>query len=465
MNRNRIVLTLIIASVLVMALGIQSAICQVPGSNPGNVPLTKVTLGSIVPQDTETGKVSLSTDGLGVYPGTSGTIQVQKPSASATVRKAFMVAATTGFTGYKLAAGDIKIDGSNFVWSIETSSSIGSWNYWGEVTNIVKSKIDAAPVGRVDFTITESNTGPIDGELLAVIFDDPSQATDNTVVLLFGAQDIAGDTFHIGLASPLTADNLAHPLDMSLGISYSYQIGSQQYSIVNVNGQRMTTSSGGEDDGDHTNGALFTVGGLDDSDANPANPLALPNGNWRYDDELYNLNPFVNVGDTTINVFTQNPSTDDNIFFAALNLQATTAVVGEGVVLAPATATNIVGTSHTVTATLQDTNGNPIVGRTVTFTVTSGPNTGTTGTATTDANGHASFTYTGLIPGDDTIMASFVNNVGQTVNSNVVTKKWEGISNQIPEVPLGTIVGFAVMALAAPAYFGVSKARSRRIKL
>jgi len=377
-----------------------------------------------------------------------------------------MAAATTGFTGYKLAAGDIKIGGSDFVWSIETSSSIGSWNYWGEVTSIVKSKIDAAPVGRVDFTITESsNTYYIDGELLAVIFDDPTLPTDNTVVLLFGAQDIAGDTFHIGLAAPLSTANLMQPLDMSLGISYSYQIGSQQYSQVNVNGQRMTTSAGGEDDGDHTNGALFTVGGLDDSDANPADPNALPNGNWRYDDELYNLNPFVNVGDTTIDVYTKNPSNDDNIFFAALNLQATTAVVGEGVVLSPATATNVVGTSHTVTATLQDSLGSPIIGRSVTFTITSGPNAGTTGTAITDAAGKATFTYTGLVPGDDTIMASFLNNLGQTVNSNVVTKTWEGIVNQIPEVPLGTIVGFAVMALAAPAYFGVSKARSRRIKL
>jgi hypothetical protein len=49
------------------------------------------------------------------------------------------------------------------------------------------SRFDAAPAGRVDFTITEANTAKIDGELLAGIFDDPSQTTDNTIVLLFGA--------------------------------------------------------------------------------------------------------------------------------------------------------------------------------------------------------------------------------------------------------------------------------------
>ena len=424
MNYKQLVVALAIAGLLMMAFGFQFAKGEpTPGANPSNVPLTTPTMGSIVPQVTETGKIALSLDGLGVYPGTTGVIQVQKPSASATVRSAFMAAATTGFTGYRLSAGDIKIDGNNFVWSIETVSGISSWNYWGDVTNLVKAKIDAAPAGRVDFTVTETNTYSIDGELLAVIFDDPTLTTDNTIVLLFGAQAVGGDTFHIGLGSPLTADSLTHPLDLSLGISYGYQP-SGQYSIVNVNGQRMTTSAGGQDDGAGANGALLTVGGLDDSDANPSNPLATDSGGPLYDDELYNLNPFVNVGDTTINVFTQNPSTDDNIFFAALNLQAQVAVVGEGIVLSPPSAGNTVGQYHTVTATLQDTNGHSIVGRPVTFTIISGPNAGQTTTADSDGNGQTTFTYTSTAEGTDTIKASFVNNLGQTINSNSVTKTW-----------------------------------------
>jgi hypothetical protein len=193
---------LCVSLIFIAALGVVSA--DDIGADTKNIGPSDVTIGSIVPQVTETGKVSLSVDGLGVYPGYTGTIQVEKP-AGATVRKAYMAAATTGFRNYKLAAGDIKIDGTNVVWAIQTPSSISSWNYWADVTSIVKSKIDAALAGRVNFAITEKSTvtSNIDGELLAVIFDDPNQATDNTIVLLFGAQDIAGDTFAIGLAEPI----------------------------------------------------------------------------------------------------------------------------------------------------------------------------------------------------------------------------------------------------------------------
>src|SRR4029077_12273755 len=145
---------------------------------------------------------------------------------------------------------------------------------------------------------------------------------------------------------------------------------------VEVNGTRVSTSAGGQDDGESANGALLTVGGIDDSNANPTDPQSGPNGDFRQDDELYDLRPFVTVGTSTISVFTRNPSNDDNIFFAAFALKGATAIVGEGVVLTPPTAIHTVNASHSVTARLQDTNGNPIQGRSVTFTVTAGPNGG-----------------------------------------------------------------------------------------
>jgi hypothetical protein len=62
----------------------------------------------------------------------------------------------------------------------------------------------------------------------------------------------------------------------------------------------------------------------------------------------------------------------------------------------PNSATNIVNSDHTVTATATDSiSGNPLPGYEVTFDVTSGPNTGVGGQVTTDANGQATFTYTG----------------------------------------------------------------------
>ncbi len=380
---------------------------------------------AISPVVTEIGKITWSIDGLGVYPGTTGTIQVEKP-AGATVKSAYMAAATTGFSGYKLLPGNIKIDDADVAWTYEIENSIGSYNYWADVTSLVKAKIDAAPAGKIDFIITETPEYETDGEMLVVIFDDPAQTTDNTIILMFGAQQTTGDNFNILLAEPIdTADpNLA--LDFSLASSYSYQEGfTGQYSIVDVNGIRMTSSAGGDDDGtgERSNGELFTVGGLDDLTDNPADPNALPD-NRRYDDELYTLLPFVSNGDASILVHTLNPSNDDNLLFAGLFLRSVTASVGQ-ILLAPASATNIIGAMHTVTATVQDGDGNLVAGEEVTFTVTSGPNAGTTGVGTTDANGQAQYSYTGNLAGVDTITASFVDDSGTTITSNEVTKTWE----------------------------------------
>jgi hypothetical protein len=81
-------------------------------------------------------------------------------------------------------------------------------------------------------------------------------------------------------------------------------------------------------------------------------------------------------------------------------------IAGSGIVveapnidLTPTTATNPVGTSHTVTATVTNTDGTPRSGQHVDFVVT-GANAGATGTCApaacdTDANGQVTFTYTG----------------------------------------------------------------------
>lgn len=81
--------------------------------------------------------------------------------------------------------------------------------------------------------------------------------------------------------------------------------------------------------------------------------------------------------------------------------------------LAPATATNETGTSHTVTATLKDLNASPqeLSGGTVLFS-TSGAHT-VTGSDVTDGSGQATFTYTGTNVGTDTISACYdANNNG-----------------------------------------------------
>ena len=72
------------------------------------------------------------------------------------------------------------------------------------------------------------------------------------------------------------------------------------------------------------------------------------------------------------------------------------------VVLAPPTAINTVGTSHTVTATVTNTGGSPSQGYPVLFTVLGSVNT--TGSCTTNSLGTCTFTYAGpSLPGADLI--------------------------------------------------------------
>ena len=305
---------------------------------------------SITPFATETGKVSMSLDAFGtnqnfssIVPAAAlpnevapGNIRVQKP-VGATVRKAYLLAATVpSFSGdVIIAPGDITLDGNPISFSTEVDNpSLPNWhNYLTEVTSIVKPKVDAAAPGIVYFDVEESSakTLSIDGTILAVILNDPNQVADNTVIFLFGAQNPSGDTFNINLTNPINKSAAGFALDFSLGISFSDQDNGpsypQQYSIVDVNGQRLTSAAGGSDDGFPANGNLITVGGIGDSNANPPDPNATPT-TARSDDELYSLIPFVNNGDHLIQVNTSNPSNDDNIFFAAFFVGANNAVIG-----------------------------------------------------------------------------------------------------------------------------------------
>lgn len=108
------------------------------------------------------------------------------------------------------------------------------------------------------------------------------------------------------------------------------------------------------------------------------------------------------------------------------------------ITLTPTTDTNVIGesNSHTVTALVKNALNAPIPNVVVTFTVASGPNSGVTGTATTNISGNAAFTYsTNGTAGTDQIQASFVDPVtGQTKTSPAVVKIWEPPANTAPTV-------------------------------
>jgi hypothetical protein len=370
-------------------------------------------------------------------------VEVDKP-AGATVRSAFLSCAAAAFNS-ALTDSSVTLAGVPIAWDQNISNGIFPSNTFADVTSTVKPTVDAAAAGRVPFTIIEVSPFAVDGCVLGVVLDNPTETKDSTVVVSFGGQATTGDTFAITLSEPLDLSDPESGATMGLGISFSAQdqfgVGGShlcgtdtgQDSQIDVNGERLTSCAGNEDDGvgPISNGMLFTIGGLDDAADNPTDPLQrsadgqLPRVT---DDELYDLRPFVAEGDTLITVDTLNPSNDDNIFLAYF-VTSVPAIVGEGIVLAPASAANFVGESHTVTATVADDNGQPIVGRQVTFQVISGPHAGLNGTDDTDADGKATFTYTGTAPGSDSIQASFVNSSAEVEFSNTATKDWLAAPN------------------------------------
>jgi hypothetical protein len=103
---------------------------------------------------------------------------------------------------------------------------------------------------------------------------------------------------------------------------------------------------------------------------------------------------------------------------------------GSTLVLTPASQTQPVGSPATVTAALRNSCGDGLQGAPISFAVQSGPNAGVTGTATTDVNGLATFTYTGAVPGTDTVQASTSNPAG-TITSNTVNVVWTKAASQL----------------------------------
>lgn len=387
-----------------------------------------------------TGKYTLSADGAGTSASTYS-IDVNKPNASATVYKAYFFGAPV----WSYSTTCATLNGNAITWDGSAVAAWGCCNYYDDVTSIVAAVVDPAAPGIISIPMTECSYS--DGFGLLVIFSDPF-TFQKTIVIMFGGLSTTGDNFALTLAEPIDPIDPGAMLDMGLGISYSYQP-SGQYSIIDINSQRLTTSAGGFDDGGGYNGGLITVGGIGDLNTNPPDPFATDGGGSRYDDELYSLLPLITNTTTNILVTTSNPSSDDNIFLAYFEISGA-AIIGEGILLTQELDTNFVGTEHTVMALVQDDLGAPVEGESVTFTVISGPNMGATETVLTGADGKAWFTYLGDGgPGIDEIEACFFDDAGQEICSNVLEKVWIGgedvpVSNWAIFIGIALIIGFAI---------------------
>jgi hypothetical protein len=279
------------------------------------------------------GNGNWSLDAVGSNNTPIGNLRADVPTGS-TVVKAFLYSSATP----DVALGSVTFDG--MVLSAASFTNLGSNGagltaFRADVTSQVQAKIGSGSGSEFNFAVNnESPNEGLDGEVLAVVYSNPADPV-RTIAFLDGFSSSTGDSFKVNLSNPLVDPTTpGFEALMSLGIGFSFQNGgSQQFSNVNVDGRALTHSAGGEDDGVSVDGGLITVGGIGDNPANPVDPNAAPSSP-RSDDELYNLAlgnsvdpmPFLHTAETSFTVNTDNPSNDDNIFFAGINITASAGV-------------------------------------------------------------------------------------------------------------------------------------------
>jgi hypothetical protein len=138
-------------------------------------------------------------------------------------------------------------------------------------------------------------------------------------------------------------------------------------------------------------------------------------------------------------------------------------------VLSPPTSSNLLGETHTVTATI--TEGYvagvvaPVSGQTVQFLIVSGPNQGLSGQGVTDSNGQTTFSWTSAVSGTDFITAGVnIGGSGFIINTDAPAEKnwYETLPVQVvPEVPFGAISALAAMAVVFWFFF---QNKTRKLK-
>ncbi|HEX4625439.1 MAG TPA: hypothetical protein VH231_13365 [Solirubrobacteraceae bacterium] len=272
---------------------------------------------------TFSGNGGYSADGLGQSePG--GTVQAEVPGGS-TVVQAYLYGTYSGTGTIDNTNGVIDFDGTMVQLTQLPDVAPGCCGLnagRADVTSQVAAKVGGGG-GITDFAINNDPAG-LEGVGLVVIYSNPN-SPEKTIAVLDGGAEQTGDTVTFLFGSPLDLTAPGFGAIMSLGSGFSFQgvdghaCGGGQFSTVDVNAQRLTSCAGNYDDGFGANGGLITVGGVGDSTDNPADPNAESGGE---DDELYNLVPLLHQGDQQLKIDTSNPSSDDNLFLAVVDITA-----------------------------------------------------------------------------------------------------------------------------------------------
>jgi hypothetical protein len=291
----------------------------------------------LVSAGTFTGHVGVSVDGIGSNNTPVGDVQANIP-VGATVLQAYLYSAGVPFPFYSDApktladyntagitlAGNPITNFSTLVGAISTPRpDIGRW-FTGraDVTSLVQTLTAGAVTPNFSWTVSEgTKNNRIDGEVLVVVYSDPSLPL-GSVALINGGQNTGGETTNVSLGSPL-GDPTDPGFAARLGFAISFSCCGQE-SQITVNGSPLADHAGNNDDGLVVqDGSLITVGGLGDPTTNLAS--------YANDRELYDLAPYLHTGDTGFQIHTVNPTADDNIFFADLYITADVTGVMPGV--------------------------------------------------------------------------------------------------------------------------------------
>jgi hypothetical protein len=344
----------------------------------------------------------------------SGTLTISGVSGS--INKAYLYWHGPTSTVDPTANANINFAGTPIMGTNIGFSSDNCWlfansqGYRADVTSLV--------TGDGAYAISGLGTSPpgsganTNGASLIVFFND-GVSSNNRDVVVFDGND----------------SNIANPYDANgwnvtlAGINYTSGTGALQLHVAD--GQIFP------DDAIILNGStLVPAGAVFDGNTVPAANNGPQNDGSLWDIRSFDITSYLNPGPNTF-VMTTGENQDCLALVVAMVDLPAGAAPNQTITLAPATATNCTGDNHTVAATLVDDTGAPVTGKAVIFSVTSGPNSGVTSVATTNAEGKASFNYTSVLAGTDNIEACFVDDNGVTQCANA--KKTWTVCNEPPD--------------------------------
>src|SRR5271170_3035085 len=194
------------------------------------------------------GNVGISVDGGGsTLPTLPNGLTAEVPTGS-TVIAAYLYTST--YDTFSGAGGTL--NGTSVTYTplpANASSDVPLQAGRATVTSIVAAEVNPSgnpAVGGVyNFGVTETATATQDGEVLVVVYSNPSLPT-NSIGILDGAASSAGDTSSINFASNPSGDTVL----MSVGDGFSYDLGgvTNQFSTIDVDGSLLTAAAGNCDD-------------------------------------------------------------------------------------------------------------------------------------------------------------------------------------------------------------------------